>query len=114
MQHWCPPEAHTFKANIDAAVFKSENLVGLGIVIRDWRGEAIGAVTMPVSLPQTVVELEAMACRRAVQLAREIGLSQVIFEGDSSTVIKAILEGPTDVLPYGHVIEDICVQAMEF
>ncbi|XP_075645677.1 uncharacterized protein LOC142616777 [Castanea sativa] len=114
VHNWCPPEAHIFKANFDVAVFKSKKLAGLGVVIKDWRGEAIGAVTMSVRLAQTVVELEAMACRRVVKFAREIGLSQAIFEGDSSTVIKAILEGPSDALPYGHVIEDICVQAMDF
>lgn len=33
-KQWCPLEAHTFKANFDAAVFKSDNVVGLGMVIR--------------------------------------------------------------------------------
>ena len=58
--------------------------------------------------------LEALACQRAVQFAKEIGLTQFIFEGDSSTVIQAILEGSSDVLPNGHVIEDIHVQALDF
>ena len=61
-----------------------------------------------------MVELEAPACRRAVQLAKEIGLIQVIFEGDSLSVIQEILEGSLDALPYGHVIEDIRFQALEF
>ena len=52
-----------------------KNLAGLGVVIRDWRGEAIGALTMSVPLAQTVVELEALACRRAMQFAKEIGLT---------------------------------------
>ena len=49
-QQWCPPKAHTFKANFDAVVFKSNNLAGVGVVIRDWRGEAIGALSMIVPL----------------------------------------------------------------
>ncbi|KAK7840646.1 putative ribonuclease h protein [Quercus suber] len=114
LQQWRPPDAHFFKANFDAAVFKSENLAGLGVVIRDWRGEAIGALTTSVPLAQTVAELEALACRRAVQFAREIGLTQVMFEGDSSTVIQAVQEGSSNVLPYGHVIEDIRMLALEF
>lgn len=95
-------------------MFNSENLAGFGIVIRDWHGEAISALTTSVPLAQTVVELEAQACRRAVQFDKEVGLTQVIFEGDSLTVIQAILEGSSDVLPYGHVIEDIHVQALDF
>lgn len=31
-QQWCPLEAHIFKANFDAAVLKSDNLAGLGVV----------------------------------------------------------------------------------
>ena len=31
-QQWCPPEAHTFKVNFDPAVFKSDNLAGVGVV----------------------------------------------------------------------------------
>ena len=114
LQQWRPPDKNIFKANFDAALFKLENLAGLSVVIRDWRGEAIGALTMSVPLAQTVVELEALACRRVVQFAKEIGLTQVIFEGDSLSVIQAILEGSLDALPYGNVIEDIHFQAMEF
>ena len=79
LQQWRPPDANFFKANFDAAVFKSENLAGLGVIIRDWCGEAIGALTTLVPLAQTVAQLEGLACRRAVQFAKEIGLSQVIF-----------------------------------
>ena len=114
LQQWRPLDENIFKANFDAALFKSENLAGLGVVIRDWHGDAIGTLTMSVPLAQTVVELEALACRRAVQFAKEIGLTQVIFEGDSLSIIQAILEGSLDALPYGNVIEDIRFQAMEF
>ena len=112
-QQWRPPDTNIFKANFDAAVFKSDNLAGLGVVIKDWCGEAIGALTTLVPLAQIVVQLEALACRRAVQFAKEIGLSQVIFKGDSSTVIQAVQEGCSDVLPFGHVIEDIRVLASD-
>ena len=89
-------------------------MASLGVIIRDWRGEAIGSLTTSIPLAQTVVELEALACRRAVQFAKEIGLTQVIFEGDSFTVIQAIQEGSSDVLPYRHVIDDIHVLALDF
>ena len=44
----------------------------------------------------------------------EIGLTQVILEGDSAMVIQAILEGISDSSAYGHVIEDIRTQAVDF
>ena len=93
MHQWHSPEQRIFEANFNAAVFKSCNLAGIGVIIRDSHGEAIGALTMPIPLSQTVAELEALACYRAVQFAMEIGIQRVIFEGDSAVVIKAILEG---------------------
>lgn len=68
-------------------------MAGIGVIIRDSHGEDIGALTMPIPLSQTVAELEALAYYRAVQFAMEIGIQQVIFEGNSAVVIKAILEG---------------------
>ena len=50
-------------------------------------GEAIGALTMPIPLANSVATMEALACRRAVLFAKEIGLLDVIFEGDFAEVI---------------------------
>ena len=44
------------------------------MIVWDWRGEAIGALSMSVPTAQTVVELEALACRRVVLFAVELGL----------------------------------------
>nr|POE73462.1 hypothetical protein CFP56_08765 [Quercus suber] len=111
---WHPPGAQIFKANFDTTVFKSCNLGGIGVIIWDWRGEAIGALTMSVPLPQSVIEFEALACQWVVQFAMEIGLTEVIFEGDSVMVIQAISQGTSDFSAYGHIIEDIRSQAAAF
>ena len=73
-------------------------------------------MTMHVKKKNTffLKNLGALAYQRAVQFAKEIGLTQFIFEGDSSIVIQAILKGSSVVLPYNHVIEDIRVQALDF
>ena len=56
-------------------VFRSSNLVGLGVIVRDNRGAAVGVLSIPVSLGCWVAELEALACYTAVQFALEIGLT---------------------------------------
>ena len=86
-QQWQPPNENKFKVNFDAAIFKSCNQAGLGVIIRDWRGKAIEALSTSVPAAQTVVELEALACRPAVLFAVELGLQDVVFEGDSLQVI---------------------------
>ena len=55
--------------------------------------------------------VEALACRRAVQFAVEIGLHDVIFEGDAAVVINAISKGLANQSLYGHLVDDILGQA---
>ena len=106
-QQWQPPDEVTFKVNFDDAVFKSCNQAGLGVIVRDWRGEAIGALSTSVPTTQTIVELEAFTCHRVVLFAMELGLQDVVFEGDSLQVIQALNLDSTDHLTYGHILEDI-------
>ena len=52
-----------------------------------------------------------MACRRAVKFAYEVDIQEVIFEGNSLTVIQAINNGGASEAPYGNLIDDIVVFA---
>ena len=82
-------------------VFQASNLAGVGVIARDNRGDPIGALTMPIPFRQSVTELEALACQRAVQFALEIGLNQVVIEGDSVTIIEALKNGSGQFASYG-------------
>ena len=81
LQQWRTPEAYHYKVNFDALAFKASNLASIVVIIRDWRGEAIPALSMPSPLSYNVNELEALACRRAVQFAGEIDLSESYLWG---------------------------------
>ena len=48
----------------------------------------MGAMSVHVPLPQSVTEVEALACRHAVSFAIDLGLHEVIFEGDYAVVIR--------------------------
>ena len=52
-----------------------------------------------------------MACRRAVKFAYEVDIQEVIFEGNSLTVIQAINNGGASEVPYDNIIDDIIVFA---
>ena len=96
------------------AVFKESSLAGIGVIICDNRGKAIGALSMPIPLSNSVAVLEALACRRALLFAKEIGLRQVVFEGDSTMVIQAVTHGNAELAEYGHIVEDIMILAADF
>ena len=79
----------------------------MGVVIHDNVGAAIGALSMRIPLPQSVAMVETLGCRRAVQFAVEIGLHEVIVEGDVAGVIQAIKNREADQSVHGHIVGDI-------
>ena len=62
LPRWLPRDQQIYKVNFDGAISKNIDAVGLGVVIRDSNGEVMGAMSQRVPLPQTVVEVEALAC----------------------------------------------------
>ena len=55
-------------------------MAGIGVVIRDYNGIIIGALSQKIALPQSIEHAEALAASRAVVFARELSLFKVIFE----------------------------------
>ena len=53
------------------------------MVIRDSEGMVIAALSESISLPSTVEDMEALACRKAIYFSSELGLQDVVFEVDS-------------------------------
>ncbi|XP_030958883.1 uncharacterized protein LOC115980811 [Quercus lobata] len=87
--HWVPVDFPKYKVNTDAAVFSNTKEVGIGVVVRDHKGEVIAALSKRLSLPLGPLEAEAKAMDDAVSFARDIGLQDVIFE-TNSTIINAL------------------------
>ncbi|XP_065629271.1 uncharacterized protein LOC136067407 [Quercus suber] len=113
VHHWCPPPHARFKANFDGAIFQSSNEAGIKVVIRNHRGEIISSLSLRIPLPPTVVEVEALACRRVVLFVKELCLHEVFFEGDLQIVINALVDGRAEQSIYGHIIVDILHEAAQ-
>ena len=101
-----PPPNPLLKVNFDETVFQDTYHAGIGVVIRDSEGKVLSALSERIKLPPTMDDVEAMACRRAIEFAIENGLQQALFEGDSATVINYIQAGPPCLASFGHIIED--------
>ena len=55
----------------------------------------------------SVVLVEVLATRRAVQFIMELGITQIIFEGDSEIVYKALKAGDVGQSSIGQFVKDI-------
>ncbi|KAF5454991.1 hypothetical protein F2P56_024611 [Juglans regia] len=90
--HWKAPPVDWYKVNWDGAVDKVKGLIGIGVVIRDRSGQVIATLRQKEKLYPDPLLAESYGALQAVKLAREIGLHQVILEGDSLQVTKALVE----------------------
>ena len=87
---WQPPAHQQYKINFDGALFKDENQAGIGVVIRDSKGWVMVSLAQRIPLPNTAIEVEALAARRAMKLALETGLNKGVLEGDSLILMNAL------------------------
>ena len=87
---WKPPNTNTWKTNFDGAMFEDLNEAGIGVVVRNSKGEVMAAFSEKIILPPSVVILETITTRRAIHLIHELGLPSSIFESDSKISIKAL------------------------
>lgn len=76
---------------------------GIRVIIRDSEGQVIGALSEKINLPPSVEEVEAVACRRAIALASEIGLQDVVFKGDDEIIIKSLISNGICLAHFGHL-----------
>ena len=104
--HWLPPSPSVYKVNFDGATFPDIAMAGLGVVVRDSEGLVTAALLERIHLPPTVAALEALACRRSILFAIELGLQEVVFEGDSEVIFKLLTAEQPCMSAFGHIIED--------
>ena len=66
----------------------------------------IATLSQKVTGNHTAEMIEALAARRAILFAMEVGVMNAEFEGDAETVIRDLCRTDPIYTPYGLVIED--------
>lgn len=90
VQSWRPPSGDSYKLNFNAAVFEDTGSLGFGVIIRNYRGEVMAALSAKGPVVSDSEEVEALACRRALEFAVDAGFEELVVEGDNAMVIKSI------------------------
>ena len=76
---------------------------GLGVIIRNSRGQALASLSEQALLPFSPEIVEAMAAARAISFAQGLGFTSFIIKGDSINIIKAQSDDES-LSPYGHIL----------
>ena len=59
-------------------------------------------------------EVEALAAAKALSFGTEIGISKVVLEGDSLTIIKALSNDQRSLSSFGPLIDDAKFSSVNF
>ncbi|XP_030963608.1 uncharacterized protein LOC115984735 [Quercus lobata] len=67
-----------------------------------------------IPLPGSVIEVEVLAARKALELTIELGFDNITLEGDSEVLINSLAKGGNSLAHYGHLLADTHVLMIRF
>lgn len=90
---------------MDGTVFKDLGHCGIGVVIRNDKGQLMGAMSKRFPFPLGALEVEAKAAECGVIFAWELGLKKkIILEGDSKVVMHSVADSHPAPLSIRYVV----------
>lgn len=95
-------------------MFNDLNASGVGVVIKNDKGEFIAALSKHIPFRMKATFVESVAALNAVIFSHDCGFPNVVFELDVLTAIKIILSNDSFAGPYGHIIDDIQKESRYF
>ena len=72
----------------------------------------MASLTQQIPLPSSVIEVEVLATRNALELTIELGFDNITL--DSEVLIKSLVKGDNSLAHYGHLLANIHVLMARF
>ena len=72
------------------SIFDEIRSCGVGVDIRNEKGEIMGTMSKKLELPLGVLEIEIKAIEEGVVFAGDLGLKDIIIESDTMLVVKSL------------------------
>ena len=108
---WRPPPLRWYKVNVDGAILKELGHCGIEVVVQNDKGQIMGALSKLLPYPLGALETKAKAIEIGTIFAWELGLREIILEGDSQIVRNAI--GNHDPGPIQVQQLVVCIKSWE-
>jgi ribonuclease HI len=103
---WFPPPEGKYKVNWDAAVDTVNGRLGIGIIVRNHNGLVIAARSRTKMGCLEPVAVEALAAFQAIEFSIELGLQDIILEGDALQVVNALNFSGRCLSRFGQIVAD--------
>ena len=85
-------------------MFDELNEAGIGVVVRNPRGEIMTTLSKKIPKPSSIVMLESLAARKVALFVQELNFHESIFEGDSEISINALQSGTPPPTSYSPLV----------
>lgn len=95
-----------YKVNWDASLDSMHNKIGIDVVLRDHEAQVTGTLHAARYLNSNSFVAESMALLLAVQLCTDIGLHNLMLEGDALQVVRLLKDKNPDWSEGGLLIQD--------
>ncbi|KAK5831336.1 hypothetical protein PVK06_015132 [Gossypium arboreum] len=82
------PNFNFIKVNFDASFKASNNIGGVGVVLRDIERFVVGVTALKLPIAANAATAEAVAAVKAIETAIDMGFSYVSIEGDARVILK--------------------------
>ncbi|XP_015388122.1 uncharacterized protein LOC107178012 [Citrus sinensis] len=106
-QVWNPPPSGWFKINVDAAMNVKDQMAGLGVIIRNSKGEVVAAAVQKSCFQLSSTHMEAEAVILGIKSAQRAEFSLMIIETDSQEVVDLTLSKKVSITETSWIIADI-------
>lgn len=104
---WKPPPSNFLKCNWDAAIDTGGKRMGVGLVVRNHEGEVIAAKCFTKPFVTDPMTAEAVGAWSAAQFVRQLGMDQIILEGDSLGVVQSLQGEGNSWAMAGQMLDDV-------
>ncbi|XP_023905820.1 uncharacterized protein LOC112017593 [Quercus suber] len=104
---WRPPPLGWYKTNVDGAVFKEQGQCGIGVVVWNDKSQIMGALSKTLPYPLGALDAKAKAAEIGIIFSWELGLREIILEGDSQIVMNAIASHDPGPIKIQQLVTDI-------
>jgi ribonuclease HI len=112
--HWCPPAAGWHKANADGASSVLEENGGGGVIVHDHHGLPVAGSSDFFPMVADPERRELLAFQRAVELARDAGVSKLVLETDCAGAVAKLKNAEMDMSIHRPLVEEIKKMLRDF
>ncbi|XP_042974784.1 uncharacterized protein LOC122306423 [Carya illinoinensis] len=104
---WHPPPSDFLKLNIDGATFPELSVAGVGVVLRNHKGEVIVACSKVEKEVSSAEFIEAVALLRGLQLCVQWGIPKLMLETDCLILVNALNGNSECLTDFAFILQDI-------